>query len=203
MFATDSFATCSAGYYEKNIIFPTSSGDSRGYYSHDGNNKLDYTSPAISAGEWRVTWNNDGIAIGEASCNNTNGTENSSSGSSSSMSKNTSGSYCWCKITKWIPDGGSDIDLSAAWVFYHVHNNSDKCLNQCAFNCGNLVKDRAVFRAEVFSSATPPTACGACPNGGASVAGATAITQCYVPATTNFTDSKGTYYFTNDCYYSN
>lgn len=46
--------------------------------------------------------------------------------------------------------------------------------------------------------------CTACPSGGTSVAGSnSSITGCYVPASTELTDSTGTFSHTTSCYYTN
>lgn len=48
------------------------------------------------------------------------------------------------------------------------------------------------------------TSCTACPSSGTtSTTGATAITQCYIPTGTSFSDSTGSGTYTGNCYYSN
>ncbi|MDR1337448.1 MAG: hypothetical protein LBJ73_00260 [Rickettsiales bacterium] len=45
--------------------------------------------------------------------------------------------------------------------------------------------------------------CAPCPDGGTSIAGARAITDCYLPTGTSFEDAYGTFELTDKCYYSN
>ena len=202
IFTTDTFAACSAGYYEQSVDFtaPTSNPDKYGYYTHDGMYKSNYTSPALSAGQWSATWNSIGIAKGIASCNGTSGSYATTTNSSDSFTNTANGLNCWCKMTEWTPNGGTTQSLAGAWVFNFGYSASF-CARYCAPDCASRVRSNSGFRSAVFSAAK--ASCATCPTGGTSVAGATAITQCYVPTSTTMTDTAGTYHFSSNCYYSN
>lgn len=45
------------------------------------------------------------------------------------------------------------------------------------------------------------TTCTACPSPGTSAVGATAITECYIPSGTSFSDGTGSGTYKSDCYY--
>ena len=204
IFTTNSFAvSCPAGYYDTgaSITAPSSNPKKSGYYSHDGTNKDNYTSPALSAGEWSATWNSIGVAKGTASCNGTYGTVNSTSGSSDWFSTSTTGQYCWCKMTEWTPSGGTTQSLAGKWVLNTTDfSSASYCAYACVIYCSAGFSDSSAYRSAAFGAVE---ACVACPDGGTSTAGATTITQCYLPANTNYSDSKGTYHFSSNCYYSN
>ncbi|MDE5615856.1 MAG: hypothetical protein K2I81_03430 [Alphaproteobacteria bacterium] len=58
------------------------------------------------------------------------------------------------------------------------------------------------------ANASAATECTQCPSSGGVTGttkntGAKTITECYIPAGTNVTDSTGIYQYTGDCYYSN
>jgi len=58
------------------------------------------------------------------------------------------------------------------------------------------------------STSGTQTSCTTCPTSGGVAGttesqGSTAVTQCYIPAGTSFSDSTGTYEYTDKCYYSN
>ena len=199
IFTTNSFAvSCPAGYYGgASITAPSPYPDKYGYYGFDGD-KYNYTSPALSAGEWSATWNSIGVAKGIASCNGTKGISNSTSGSSDSFSTSTTGQYCWCKMTEWTPSGGTTQSLAGKWVFNHNYSSASDCAPYCVSYCTSHLSNSS-FRSAVFGAVG---ACTACPDGGTSSAGATSVTQCYIPTTTTFTDSIGTYNYSENCYYS-
>ena len=151
----------------------------------------------------RHTWTSGSVkctARGVLACNNTPGdVMGSSSGSDDSWTSTNNGRYCWCKITQWIPDGSGAINLSASWIFDAGFSNSTDCSNGCGCAAAAFWK----LQSTVFASVRQSTStCESCPSGGTSTAGATEITQCYVPTTTDFTDAAGTYHFSSNCYYS-
>ena len=191
--------SCPAGYYGgASITAPSSRANTYGYYGFD-DDAYNATSPALSMSQWSATWNSIGVAKGIASCNGTSGTSNSTSGSSDSFTNSANGRYCWCKMTEWTPSGGTTQSLAGKWVFNHDYSSASDCAVYCVSYCtGNL--DTYNFRSAVFRAVG---ACTACPSGGTSTAGATAITQCYKPANTNYTTTAGTYHFSSNCYYTN
>lgn len=157
------FATCSAGYYEEsvNIIFPTSNGNDQQYKSNSGSDAFnDNSDDDLSNGEWKIKWtsgNITGTAYGYASCNGTNGTQGSTNGSNDSMSKTTTGQYCWCKTTKW-----NDLDLFAEHVFFSEYNSNLACANVCSVRCATFVSEVPNFRSAVFGAVQPT--CTVCTN---------------------------------------
>ena len=190
---------CPAGQYQLTtvtgtvpITFPTTNGSTSTYNG--------------SSRTWSVTWNNVGTASGSSAC------ATSSTGSpKSSVSNSTSSSakYCWCKITSW----DSYNNLGAKWVYIANRTDGSTCrgtgTSGCAYYCSNYMKTDSSTRSSMFGTVTntptvttTSTSCETCPDGGTS-AGTGDVTSCYIPSTTNFNDSKGTYHYSSNCYYSN
>ena len=76
----------------------------------------------------------------------------------------------------------------------------------CYVTCSCLIDDYEYYCEKNYwgTPTNGSSGCTACPGGGLteSVA-AESITECYLPANTNYEDSTGTYIFTDDCFYSN
>ena len=197
------FAACSAGYYGTSLITPDTNGSKVGYKALNG--KSDFSSgntEGLSNGDWGVRWSSGtvmGTAKGVSSCNSTQGQSNSTIGSSDSFSTTATGKYCWCKMTVWTPNGGSAQSLSGLWVFKGNYSNTSNCSNICAQRCTGDLSDSSTYRDAVFGAVS---VCTKCPGEGTSIAGATAVVDCYIPTTTDLTNDMGTYHFSEPCYYS-
>ena len=210
-------ASCPAGQYGASITAPSSSADTYGYYSHDGIYKRNYTSPALSAGQWSATWDSIGIAKGIASCNGTSGRNGTTTNSSDSFTNTANGEYCWCKMTEWTPNGGTTQSLAGAWVFF-PGSSASSCARTCAYYCAGRVVSDSGSRSAVFGAVG---ACNLCPdasgfytgasgtnaptaaNGGITSDGGNAITSCYAPSGTTYHDAMGTFTFSSNCAYTN
>ena len=75
------------------------------------------------------------------------------------------------------------------------------------YGYNSIMQSCTVCRVGYYSSGGT-TACTRCPSSGGvygttDSTGSTAITDCFIPADTDMTDTTGTYHFADDCYYTN
>ena len=149
-----------------------------GFYSHNGQNKLNESTYGLTAGGWAIKDTGGGIVKGIASCNSTmptimetimtamgNGTMSEEQalaavyGScasdaikpSNTFSSSSSGQYCWCKMSSYTPSGGSACNVaSPSWVFYPDGGPASDCAGECVIYCAYSVLNLADFRRAVF-----------------------------------------------------
>jgi len=194
---------CPAGTYA--FVRPTAAANSYGYYGAGYPSNSGTTPVNLSYAEWRVTWTSgdvQGSIRGEATCKGKEGTRGFSEGSDDTWTKGSSdGKYCWCRITEWIPAGGNAQSLNAKWVYVYGESSYTRCNDGCRSNCGSFMQPMTTVGNGMFD--TVENTCLQCPDGGISTVGSTAITQCYLPANTNYTNDAGTHYFSSNCYYTN
>ncbi|MFQ6778231.1 MAG: InlB B-repeat-containing protein [Alphaproteobacteria bacterium] len=111
-----------------------------------------------------------GDITGIASCNDTAGNSNESTWTNDSsnwtrpgdtFTQDSTGQYCWCKITGYTPTGGTLQSLSSSWVFNTDNmSGADGCANSCAFSCMyDLQKNDAFPSALMGSVGGEPPAC--------------------------------------------
>ena len=63
-----------------------------------------------------------------------------------------SGKYCYCKMTSWTPNGGTQQSAASSWVFTFDFSSDASCADSCASGCAIDVKDDSVSRRAVFGS---------------------------------------------------
>ena len=64
------------------------------------------------------------------------------------------GQYCWCRVTSFTPDNGTEQSFSSSsWVLYGDMYSFYDCGMGCAVNCVTEVKDNSSFRSSVFDAA--------------------------------------------------
>ncbi|MDW2958441.1 MAG: hypothetical protein R8M37_01355 [Alphaproteobacteria bacterium] len=77
---------------------------------------------------------------------------------------------------------------------------------ECYATCSCLIEDYEYYCDQDYYG-TPTngsSGCTPCPEEGLTeYFAAESITECYLPANTNYTDATGTYIFTDDCFHSN
>lgn len=85
----------------------------------------------FDGGNWFVT--------GEASCNETNGTQGVSTSAWSNMDNldKPGGQYCWCRITKHAINGGKKEQplATSSWVMAGDKKDAKTCTSSCAGDC--------------------------------------------------------------------
>ncbi|MFQ6777974.1 MAG: InlB B-repeat-containing protein, partial [Alphaproteobacteria bacterium] len=141
--------------------------DRRGSYGADSYNTDTYN---ITEDQSWATEFSYGVVRGIASCNDTAGNhndyryDNDSSNWSrpgDTFTQDSTGRYCWCKITGYTPTGGTLQSLVSSWVFYSDREDADKCAGGCADACANDLLDDVYFRPALLgsASASEPPAC--------------------------------------------
>ena len=96
-------------------------------------------------GEWTTTWNDYGTVKGTSMCSSTPG-----SFAETGNPPNDKGAFCWCKMTAWTPNGGTETPAASLWVYFGMGGSPANC--DCASGCGNLVRSNASFRSGIFSN---------------------------------------------------
>ena len=115
----------------------------------------------LSNGEWKVVLGKYGTAKGIGQCSSrsaTNswvGTDNDyvlqSNGTTSTL-PDAEGEYCWCKMTGWTPNGGTETPMSSLWVFNLKYGSASACAGYCAIRCGITVRNSSGLRSALFGS---------------------------------------------------
>jgi hypothetical protein len=96
--------------------------------------------------EWKTAFNSYGVVYGVSKCTNVSGTY-----AQTGTPGDTNGKNCWCKATKYTPNGNPQCVVSAPWVFYWGgFNGFSSCNYYCAERCANYVQTQQGFRAAVF-----------------------------------------------------
>ena len=100
-----------------------------------------------------MTWNVPfpyGPIYGIAACVDKGGTTNQATthltatdGTVVTGSFDTTGQYCWCKITH---------PVSSRWVFNVRTGSASACASNCALYCGSYVRSNAALRGGLFGS---------------------------------------------------
>ena len=128
-----------------------------GYYSHDGQYKLNESTYGLTAGEWVAKDTSGGIVKGIVSCNSTTGSreydscEGDAIKPGNTFSSSSSGQYCWCKISSYTPSGGSVCNVaSPSWVFRNNDGSASNCAYWCEARCAAYFVDQVGFRRAVF-----------------------------------------------------
>lgn len=105
-------------------------------------------------------------------------------------------SYYTCKQ---ICNGCSNCTSDASWIA-HAPGYEKKTDRSCDCNtCGSTTSYRCA--ANYYGSSTNGAGgCTPCPSGGASGAGGTSITSCYI---SSGADASGGFIYTSNCYYAN
>ena len=66
---------------------------------------------------------------------------------SNTFNSNSTGQYCWCRVTGYTPSGGNQCNASSLpWVFVSGYDSSSDCANDCAGNCAGMVFDSGDWR---------------------------------------------------------
>ncbi|MFQ6778349.1 MAG: InlB B-repeat-containing protein, partial [Alphaproteobacteria bacterium] len=100
-----------------------------------------------------------GVVRGIASCNTTPGTDvwsgNVTIKPGDTFNQESTGQYCWCKITGYTPTGGTlqDLSASSSWVIYGVDGGeADGCAGDCANLCARDLQRNDTFRPALLGS---------------------------------------------------
>lgn len=80
-------------------------------------------------------------------------------------------------------------------------NGRSLTYGKCGFSLIDPDPIIPTLKCEAGSYATSDNLCANCPIPGTSVAGATSITDCFIPAGKTVSDETGSYIYTEDCYY--
>lgn len=105
-----------------------------------------------SKGDWCVQFD-DYIVSGTSTCvSDYKNEEYAAVASSQNLSAaQSSGKYCYCKMTSWTPNGGSQQNAAASWVFPKVdYSDAAHCASYCAHACASNVQPFSAFRGAVF-----------------------------------------------------
>ncbi|MFQ6777975.1 MAG: InlB B-repeat-containing protein, partial [Alphaproteobacteria bacterium] len=174
-------ATCTTGYTFRAATAgtnPITSKDSMrrgtGYAAKGNDGNEVFTDGNKTASDYNLTQNGSwgtsfsyGDITGISSCNGTAGNHNSLKWDNDSsnwtrpgdtFTQDSTGQYCWCKITGYTPTGGTLQSLSSSWVFLSATND---CAYYCAFACADFLQNDAGFRPALLESASTsePAAC--------------------------------------------
>ena len=110
-----------------------------------------------------------------------------------------------CNASYFGCTGCPSVCSSTSWTASSTGYETRCYNNGCQYRCAAGYYGSATGNAY---GTTSPTGCTQCPSSGGvagqSVAGDnTAITKCYIPAGTSFSDSTGSGTYTNNCYWTN
>ena len=98
-----------------------------------------------SKGDWCVQFD-DYIVSGTSTCV---ADETTSKNYDSAKSD---GKDCYCKMTSWTPNGGSQQNVAGAWVLLFDIFNAADCASNCALKCADNVMEAPDFREPVFGN---------------------------------------------------
>ena len=103
----------------------------------------------LSAGLWKTKFSY-GTVYGTSKCSSTAGTTRGETGNP----VDTTGQYCWCYPTGFVPDGEDMLYEPAVslWVFNSSFSSTSGCASYCAYRCGYDVQGSSGFRAGLFGS---------------------------------------------------
>jgi hypothetical protein len=148
------------GHHFTGWVFPTTptydftplintDGNSYGYKSADGSGSSD--ADGLENGEWKVIWDSYGTAKGTSMCSS-DGMGYSGGETIPGTPASTEGGSCWCKMTGWTPNGGTETPAASLWVFAYTYSLASACASSCASYCGNFVRIIPYLRSGLFGS---------------------------------------------------
>ena len=112
----------------------------------DNDNEGTYNKCSVSSkGDWCVQFD-DYIVSGTSTCV---ADETTSKNYDSAKSD---GKDCYCKMTSWTPNGGSQQNVAGAWVLLFDIFNAADCASNCALKCADNVMEAPDFREPVFGN---------------------------------------------------
>ena len=106
-----------------------------------------------SKGDWCVQFD-DYIVKGTSTCVSDYSDEAyAQKASNQSLSAaQSSGIYCYCKMTSWTPNGGSQQNAASFWMFRNDFLYTTDCATYCATYCASSVYGNLAFRGAVFGA---------------------------------------------------
>ena len=116
-----------------------------------GGNSYTYNN---STGVWKTVFSYGNVS-GISTCVSTaptggRGSVKTSAGTAlDSPGGETSGGYCWCKMTH---------PMSSLWAFFGDLGVASACASNCAYGCGNYVRASADLRSGLFGSVAAASA---------------------------------------------
>ena len=117
-------------------------------------NSLTYDNCSVNNnGDWCVQFD-EYVVNGTSTCvsDYSNEEYNQEASNQSLSAVQSSGQYCYCKMTSWTPNDGSQNDVSSSWVFQLDNSKDVLCAHNCAIDCANQVRVNSDFRRTMFGS---------------------------------------------------
>ena len=120
-----------------------------GYLTADGSDSENAT--GLSNGEWTVKWNDYGAVKGASMCSSmVDGP--TIDGTPAAITDENADVGCWCKMTGWTPNSGTETPAASLWAFINTRGSAADCAGLCANDCSNYVYYYSSLRSLLFGS---------------------------------------------------
>lgn len=131
----------------KNVDPNIDNGEARCYKNHDGSKGCISANYDLTENGTYAVHFDYGTILGEALCSSTEGI----GGKIGTPDTNTTGDYCWCRITGYIwPEGGL-CSTTSAWMYEYL-NPGRTCINGCALTCAYRLDQYEDRREPLYNS---------------------------------------------------